>query len=74
MAIESVKITFQAKKVGGQFVNFSAPSGQLQSVITGEASTRSGAEAIIQNFINASIVAAQGVVQDQQDASGAFGS
>lgn len=74
MAIESVKITFQAKKTGGSFVSFTSTTGSQVSTLTGEATTRSAAETLIQNQINSSIAAAQGVVQDQQDANGAFGS
>lgn len=74
MAIQSITIKFSAKKTNGSNVNWTTSGGGLASELVGTAATDSAAKAAIQSQIDASIAAAQGNLQDQQDASGAFNS
>jgi len=73
MAIQNVTITFKAKKTGGADVIFNQSGGGTTNTLSGTAGTRSAAEALIQAQLDASVAIQQGNVQDQQDASNAFG-
>jgi len=74
MAIQNVTITFKAKKTTGADVVWTLPGGGTGNTITATAATESSARAAVQTVIDNSIASAQGNVQDQQDASGAFNS
>lgn len=74
MAIQSVTLKFSAKKTNGSNVNWTTSGGGSASELIGTGTTESAAKAQVQAQIDTSIAAAQGNLQDQQDASGAFNS
>lgn len=74
MAIQSITLKFSAKKTNGSNVAFTTSGGGSSTELTGTAATESAAKALIQAQIDASVAAAQGNLQDQQDASGALNS
>lgn len=73
MAIQTVTLKFSAQKTGGASVSWTTAQG-VATELTGTGATDSAAKAAIQAKIDASIATAQGNLQDQQDASGAFNS
>lgn len=74
MAIQSVTLKFSATKTTGAKVNWSTTGGGTATELSGTGASDTAAKAAIQSQIDASIAAAQGNLQDQQDASGAFNS
>lgn len=74
MAIQSITLKFSAKKTTGASVAWTTSGGGTATELVGTGSNETAAKAQVQSQIDASIAAAQGNLQDQQDASGAFNS
>lgn len=74
MSLQSVTLTFKAKRANGQDLNFQTSAGGTLNTLTATAATGSAARTAIQALIDTSIGIAQGATDEQNEASGLFNS
>jgi len=74
MSIQSVTLTFAAKRANGQNLSFQTSAGGTLSTLTATAANGSTARAAIQTLIDTSIAIAQGATDEQNEVSGLFNS